>query len=398
MQISKNNDETNNSVLSFTISNKEGLDTSILNSIRRVILNEVPTVAFNTETFEPTKENVNIISNNSVLHNEYLEHRIGLIPLCIDPKNYNYMDYLFVLEVKVDEEGTREVTTNDIEIYKKKDVSDERQQEIELSLKQLDLATYKQYYSRISDEEKRTILKPFIFEGDDHYITITKLKKENITGDDTEELRFMASPTVDIGKTNARYSHVSQVAYSYTIDDAKAAVERKARVLEENEDAGKLFDTLDIEKFYKKDKAGKSYSYDFKLESFGFLENKDYLKKAINILIKKLEDFMKNLEEEEYVIKDCLDINSAIEIIIPGEDDTLGNLLHKHIVNNFINEEDLDTSPVLFCSYTKPHPLTDEINIKIIVGTGDLIPIFQEAVTNLTGILKDIQTEIKKKI
>ena len=391
MQISKNKDEKDDSVLSFTISNKEGLDTSVLNSIRRVILSEVETVAFNTETFLPNQENINIISNNSVLHNEYLQHRIGLIPICIDPKNYNYMDYLFVLEVKVDEEGTREVTSNDLEIYKKNDISDERQQEIELSLMQLELETYKQHYSRISDEEKRTILKPFIFDGDDHYITITKLKKENITGDDTEELIFMASPTVNIGKTNARYSHVSQVAYNYTIDDDKAAVERKARVLEDNEDAGKLFDTLENQKFYKTGADGKPNSFDFKLESYGFLDNKKCLKEAIDILIKKLENFMKNLEEEEYVIKDCQDINSATEIIIPGEDDTLGNLLHKHIVNNFINEDDLDTSPVLFCSYTKPHPLTDEINIKIIVNDSDLISIFQEATTNLTGILKDIR-------
>ena len=398
MQVVKNTEESSD-VLSFTISNKKGLDTSVLNSIRRVILNEIPTMAFNTETCEEGKDNVTILKNNSVLHNEYLEHRIGLIPLCIDTidsedkEEYKYMDYLFVLDVEVGdaETETREVTTEDLQIYKVKNKDND------YSIKDFDLNTFKQKYEKVSDEDTEKIIRPFIFNEDKHYITITKLKKENITGDDKEHLTFMASPTVDIGKTNARYSHISQVAYKYTIDTKKADIERAARLSEDGDEAAKLFDTLDIEKFYKTDKNGKPNSYDFKLETFGFLDNKKTLVKSIDILINKLDTFISNLEEEKLEVKECEDIQSATEIIIPGEDDTLGNLLHKHIVNNYINEENLEDSEVLFCSYTKPHPLTDEINIKIIVNS-NINEIFGKATEDIKGILTDIRKAIHKKL
>ena len=37
---------TKNRITTFTLSNKDGLDTSIINSIRRIMINEVPTVNF----------------------------------------------------------------------------------------------------------------------------------------------------------------------------------------------------------------------------------------------------------------------------------------------------------------------------------------------------------------
>ena len=49
-----------------------GYDISIMNSLRRVILAEVPTIAF---------DKIIINKNDSVLHNEFLQHRLELIPI-----------------------------------------------------------------------------------------------------------------------------------------------------------------------------------------------------------------------------------------------------------------------------------------------------------------------------
>ena len=54
--------------------------------------------------------------NNTSLHNEYLMHRLAMIPLYIDPKTYE-KQLLFYLNVKHDSsEPFKFVTTDDIKI------------------------------------------------------------------------------------------------------------------------------------------------------------------------------------------------------------------------------------------------------------------------------------------
>ena len=54
-----------------------GVDASFANALRRILLAEVPTVAI---------ENVFIADNTSLIADEVLSHRLGLIPLEIDPR------------------------------------------------------------------------------------------------------------------------------------------------------------------------------------------------------------------------------------------------------------------------------------------------------------------------
>ncbi|KAE9391214.1 RBP11-like subunits of RNA polymerase [Gymnopus androsaceus JB14] len=53
-----------------------GVDASIANAFRRIMIAEVPTMAI---------EQVYIFNNTTVIHDEILAHRIGLIPLNVDP-------------------------------------------------------------------------------------------------------------------------------------------------------------------------------------------------------------------------------------------------------------------------------------------------------------------------
>lgn len=59
------------------------IDTSIANAFRRIMISEVPSVA---------AEQVYIFNNTSVIQDEVLAHRIGLIPLKVDPDNLNWVD------------------------------------------------------------------------------------------------------------------------------------------------------------------------------------------------------------------------------------------------------------------------------------------------------------------
>ena len=88
--------------------NIENVDLGIINSIRRVILSEIPVVAFYGEE-HPT---VDILYNNTPLHNEYMIHRIGLIPLNIKEnitENYEDNDPIILSVSEKDEVSIADV-------------------------------------------------------------------------------------------------------------------------------------------------------------------------------------------------------------------------------------------------------------------------------------------------
>ncbi len=53
-----------------------GADASLANALRRILLAEVPTMAIET---------VHLFANSSILHDEVLAHRLGLVPILADP-------------------------------------------------------------------------------------------------------------------------------------------------------------------------------------------------------------------------------------------------------------------------------------------------------------------------
>jgi len=58
----------------------DGVDVAFLNALRRIMLAEVPSMAIDEAV---------IIENSSMLHDEILSHRLGLIPLKTDLDTYN---------------------------------------------------------------------------------------------------------------------------------------------------------------------------------------------------------------------------------------------------------------------------------------------------------------------
>jgi DNA-directed RNA polymerase I and III subunit RPAC1 len=57
----------------------KGIDASLANALRRILLAEVPTVAIET---------VYIEVNTSIIQDEVLSHRLGLIPIKVDPSMF----------------------------------------------------------------------------------------------------------------------------------------------------------------------------------------------------------------------------------------------------------------------------------------------------------------------
>ena len=194
--------------LTFKIqgSDEYGLDKSIINSLRRILISEIPTLGFNVD--EGTTKDICMEVNNTSLHNEFIMHRLSLLPIYMDPDNYS-KQYLFYLNVKHDlNVPIHFVTSNNIEIYPlKKEVTPSK-----LSMDDYDMN------KPLSKNEKDKIFRPFNFRGSQYPILITELKNTN-SSKNIQELTFYGVPTISIGNRNARYSPVSDAIYSFTINE-----------------------------------------------------------------------------------------------------------------------------------------------------------------------------------
>ncbi|KAH7647019.1 conjugation stage-specific [Cryptosporidium bovis] len=106
---------TQNSIR-FTLSNT---DLSVANTLRRIILAEIPTLAIDLVT---------IVDNTSVLHDEFIAHRAGLLPIdSKDIRDFNFKDRCecqercnkcsieYYLDITCEGITTRDVTHHDIQ-------------------------------------------------------------------------------------------------------------------------------------------------------------------------------------------------------------------------------------------------------------------------------------------
>ena len=71
------------------------------NTLRRIILTEVPSVAFRAEIQKSgSTSDIKIEKNTTAMSNEMLAHRIGLVPIHANPKEWDSERYSFELNVE----------------------------------------------------------------------------------------------------------------------------------------------------------------------------------------------------------------------------------------------------------------------------------------------------------
>lgn len=139
----------------------KGVDNTIANSLRRILIGAVPTLAI---------EDVKIINNTSVINDEMLSHRISLIPL-----SYSGLEELGSFELSI-------LCSND------KNITEVRSNELKYTLKSGDI-------------------KPLY---DD--ILISKLKPG-------QQIHLEAFCKKGVGSEHSKYSPVSTVTYNKKEDD-----------------------------------------------------------------------------------------------------------------------------------------------------------------------------------
>ncbi len=334
----------------------EDVPVSLTNAVRRIVLSEIPNVAF-------YEKDVNILENKSELHNEFIAHRASLLPIYRDSRlkivskinkttgfRENAFDHeslipIFVLnEHNTDdfaiESHYRDIFSNQFRVFQKskkvldKDEADEDGKVVEEieDVQELDIADF---------------FKPDYFTGEHvHFYVLKSNPNDKMKG---QKLHLEAHPTVGFAKKHASYSPVAGVAFKYEEDTEEMKdmifnnminqqnVERSSKglaPLTENEimQSRRSFDRLDSARVYKQNRDGECNSISLTIESVGVYSPLQAFMDSLFVLELKLIDLMNGIN----ITSDTVTLNSqykfyfennqaVIEII--EQDHTIGNLI-----------------------------------------------------------------------
>jgi DNA-directed RNA polymerase alpha subunit len=329
----------------------KNIDVSLVNSIRRTILDLIPNVAFSFDIHDYNKSDITIHKNTGVLHNEFIAHRISLLPIHFNIEeidDFNPENYKFVLKVKNTSPETILVTTKDFEIYDKND-------------------------KKYSEAFREQLFPKDTITGD--YILITKLKPNLYDISNGQELDIECVASKSIASIHARWCPVSQCSYGNVIDIDTADIEFKKSIdLKEKELGKKInetqkismrtqFNALNAFRYFKKNIYDEPSDFEFFIESECNMTPEYLVSKAFTILIDKIKKFIELLNANEYNIIELPQSKNFFEIHVTNETYTLINLLQAMIFNiNFRQSTDNILESI---SYYRSHPLEPIMILKI---------------------------------
>ena len=400
-------------------SHEYGLDKSIANAIRRTLLNDIPTVAFEIDEEYDVKD-ITMVTNDTALHNEMMMHRIGLIPLYLNPDTF-MKHYFFECEVKHDgSQPFQFVTSNDMNIYPLKShlakrIDDLRDESVtdqdpheEMNITEILNTNSPDNYDLLrpfTQKEKDKILRPYEFRGSKNYCLLNELKNTN-TEDTFQSIHFFGSPSVKTSKNNIRYQGVSQASYSFLKDEDLIKQTLKDKIdLDSVEKADeteytKKFMLGESDRYFYRDKEGEPFRYLFKVKSCHYYDSGDLVKRSLEILMEECLEikrgFLLLLQEKDSSVSVKPVDELTYHYTLNDQGHTMGSLIQSHIVRRYIK----DKSMLRLCGYKMPHPLEESITLYVTLDPKSKVA--KEPDLNrlqlLTAFLMDQMEEIREEL
>jgi DNA-directed RNA polymerase subunit L len=338
------------------------------NTLRRAIMTLVPTVAFRSDPPGVVLDtpDIKIIQNYSNTQpNELLAHRISLIPIHgVDPLKWDADKIVFKIDVSNETAEPRDVMAADIQVFERRKASDLSEALVEIP--------------------GRTFFPVHTLTRDTCLITTLPGKRSNQTPTLSVEMRA----TIGLGREHSRFIPTCQASYSYTLD---TSTERRNQYFEKwlvrhkkvepeslkqdearRADLDREFKTMEIQRIYKVDEKGEPNSFDFKIETLGTMPPRAIIERALIGLIDICKDFV-GLDvgdlPRSISVTASDTLMTGFDFVIQNHDHTFGNMIQTWLVENHVEGE--STPHLTFAGYKIPHPLKDEMLLRIGVEDGN---------------------------
>jgi DNA-directed RNA polymerase subunit L len=381
-------DYENDGTLYFII---KDVPTCVVNAIRRTILSEIPVVVIKTETSSINK--CIIEYNTSRFHNEIVKQRLSSIPFIVKEKKEFVKNYYLTLDV--DNKSSYEtlyVTSDDFVIENKNDST------------KLDIKTIVPHDSITNEPIEFLRLRP---------------KIGNLSG---EKIKLSASFDISNAKENGMFNCVSKCTYHNVIDAESR--ESYWKILETKyKSEGLSADEIDFEyknfinldgyRSFKIDNNGNPNEFEFNIKTIGQYTNYELVSEACKILIHKFSSLIENLKSGTIPIHNSMEsktlgytsvttpnVEHSYDMILEGEDYTIGYLLEYYIHSEFYNSDENDLDYIGFKKY---HPHDDYSVLRFIMtknknaGIHSVSGFILEASKNIIKTFKDIQPKFEKR-
>ena len=353
----------------FTLS---PIQVSYANTLRRLILTGVETIAFRSDmTSTGSTTDVEVKQNDTPMTNEMLADRIGLLPLCIpDPLQWKEDRYLFVLNATGNKDNMTHVTASNFVVKEFISTEDSKEE-----------------YEK--QEKKEVIVQsaPFFPPNPLTGQTCLIATLPRVVGSAPQGIHIIAKATKGTGREHARFSPVSQCSYEYTLDTNLVRQEamftqwlvsaKKIGALEKDSERYKElkreFNTMQIKRCFQINEKGEPYSFDFTIETVGCLTVPYIVKRACEVGENMCSRYV-NLQQgdvpPEITISSSDSRIIGYDFLVRGHDHTLGNLLQTWLVEHHI--EGTAEPKITYAGYCVPHPLRDEMVLRIGVEDGEI--------------------------
>ena len=320
------------------------------NTLRRLCMISVETVGFRADMNDKGETtDVVIRANSTPMTNEMLAHRVGLLPVFYQkPTEFDSEQYKFTLDVSNTSKDFRDVTASDFRVKEK----------------------------RGDDWVEIPASRFFAPDPVTGQTALLAVLKPQMPGAKPEEIQIEAKASTGVGRENARFIPTSQCAYAYTKDtkpeNQKKAFEdwivraNKGIPAQIEQDAEKRaallreFNTLEVNRCYMKDSNGEPYSFDFTVESVGVLTPEYIVGRALENGAALCERYASEALPDDVTVQ-FADIKMvAVDFFFQRQDHTLGHLIQAWLDANLVGNGE-----ITFAGYDVPHPLRDEMVIRI---------------------------------
>jgi DNA-directed RNA polymerase subunit L len=335
---SKKNDDRLN-ILKFTMTD---INVSLMNAIRRTVLSDIPTVVIKTTPYEENK--ANIITNTTRLNNEILKQRLSCIPIHITDLTMPLQDYILEINEENKTDTIRYITTEHFKI------------------KNIKTDTY------LSEETTRTIFPSNSITG--YFIDFARLRpniSESLPG---EKLHLTAEFSISTVKEDSSFNVVSICAYGNTLNESAIEVEL-GKKMQQWRDESVTEETIKLKKkdwfLLEGHRIFLPDSFDLTIQTVGVYSNEDILKKACDVLIKKLTELITIIETNQLeIIPSENTMQNCFDIILKDEDYTIGKVIEYIMYDKYFHGEET----LSFCGFSKMHPHDTDSIIRLAYKKG----------------------------